>query len=67
MIIGKDKNFNELREGDYCAYLVDLKDKGLYQFLGQIKYDPSHYGYCLDTIKARKIIDKDTLRMMNLL
>lgn len=63
MIIGKDKNFNQLKEGDYCKYLVDLKDKGLYQFLGQIKYDPSYYGYCLDTIKARKIIDKDTLKV----
>lgn len=63
MIIGKDKNFNELKEGDYCKYLVDLKDKGLYQFLGQIKYAPSYYGYCLDTIKARKVMDKDTLKV----
>ena len=57
------KNYYYIIRGDYCKYLVDLKDKGLYQFLGQIKYDPSYYGYCLDTIKARKIIDKDTLKV----
>ena len=65
MIIGKDKNFNELREGDYCKYIVDLKDKGVYQFLGQIKYDPSYYAYYLETIKARKIVDKDILKVDN--